>query len=128
MLLLFNQVIQMLSTIEKSFDIFRFISIGNRIANNSLNSNFIVFLNHLWPKDTSFVHISTGLDVQDGCGSCFLDSNDVVLSQWVGSNNNIGRFNIMEEESSIEITVRSNNFSVNNKNFVRLLVFRPSEA
>lgn len=128
MLLFFNQVIQMLSTVEKSFDVFRFISVGDWVAHNSLNSNFIVFLNHLWPEDTSFVHISTGLDVQDGSGSCFLDSNDVVLSQWVGSNNNIGGFNIMEEESSIEITVRSNNFSVNNKNFVRLLVFGPIEA
>ena len=128
MVLFFNQVIQMLCTIEKSFDILSFVSVWNRVAHDSVNSNFIVFLNHLWPKDTSFIHISSSLDVQDSCGSSFLNSYDVILSQWVCSDNNIGRFNIMEKEPTIKITVRSNNFTVNNKNFVRLLVFGLIEA
>ena len=34
----------------------------------------------------------------------------------------------MEKEPTIKITVRSNNFTVNNKNFVRLLVFGLIEA
>jgi len=88
----------------------------------------MIFLNHLWPKDTSFIHISTSLDVQDSRSSSFLNSYDVILSQWVSSDNNIGRLDIMEKEPTIEITIRSNNFSVNNKNFVRLLVFGPVEA
>ena len=128
MVLFFNQVIQMLCTIEKSFNVLSFISVWNRIAYDSIDSNFIVFLNHLWPKDTSFIHISTSLDVQDCCSSSFLNSNDVILSQWVCSDNNIGRFNIMEKETTIKITIRSNNFTVNNKNFMRLLVFGPIKA
>jgi len=126
--LFFNQVIQMLCTIEKSFDIFCFIFVWNRIAHDSFNSNLMIFLNHLWPKDTSFIHISTSLDVQDSRSSSFLNSYDVILSQWVSSDNNIGWLDIMEKEPTIEITIRSNNFSVNNKNFVRLLVFGPVEA
>lgn len=128
MLLLFNQIIQMLCAIEETLNVFCFISVWNRIAHYSFNSNFIVFLNHLRPKDTSFIHISTSLDVQDGCSSSFLDSNDVILSQRICSDNNIGRFDIMEKETSIEIRIRSNDFSVNNKNFVRLLVFGPIET
>lgn len=128
MLLFFNQVIQMLCTIEKPFNVLSFISVWNRIAYDSIDSNLIVFLNHLWPKDTSFIHISSSLDVQDSCGSSFLNSNDVILSQWVCSDNNIGRFNIMEKETTIKITIGSNNFTVNNKNFVRLLVFGPIKA
>lgn len=125
MSLLCNQIIQVLGTIKKSFDIFFFIFVTDWIAETSFNTYFIIFLNKLWPKHSSGIHVFTCLNIQNSSCSCFLDSYNIILCQRISTKNNISTLNWMKEKTTIEITIWSLDFSVNNKNFVRWLIIWP---
>ena len=117
---LLDEVIKMLGGMEQFFDIFILIFVQNWMTHAIVNTNISIFTADSVPFDTSCVHLRTGLDVEYGCNSSFLDTMHIVHTQWVGTQNDIVVLDPVEDETTFKVAVCFIDFTINNKGFVAI--------
>lgn len=111
----------MLSSVKEFVDVLVLILVRDGIAEALVNASLIVLFNHLWPKDTSVGHVCTCLNIENGSDTSFLESQDVVKTQRIGSDQETGVFESVEVESTHDIAIELFNSSIDDKDFVRVI-------
>jgi len=85
--LLIDQIVQMLSSVEKFINELLLILVLDWETKASFDSRLVILLDHLWPEDSSVCHVCASLHVEYRSDSCFLESKNIIKTEWISSNN-----------------------------------------